>query len=438
MFGGIEYDRDVLDGLEWLASIMPDKRDFYSRLAKAQRHYIIATSKTANFCKPYDPLWYGPDFVASFFSQAKSLLDNRRAYELNRASHVIPWVKRLGQCAELLNNIPGAKERAKRMLLNDKVFPDTALFELVLAGNYASIGYDVEFVPEEKGIRKTPEFKCSINDDEFFYVECKRLQTGFYEKQEKAAHSMRARLAEIIINIKKMNIWLDVTYSCEVKDTPEDYLSRHLSMFKGMTYNWEDEFGSGFIQPADLKKIRKDISENGSLLFSVKLPRLIKGSPLDDENYNVFVSGKPDERDPRYIASLKHASLVTWRCINEISFEARSRHVTKTLAEIDEQLLGHGLGVGHIALDVDVQKSVADKRRAKNDEATRKFHTRADFVRVNIHYLVPRTVEYNSWMVDETVDEFYVDKMVNDIIPLVQAFPEAILFNNDLPAWHQM
>lgn len=437
MNGGIEYDQDVWNGLEWLASIMPDEQDFHGRLAKAQRNYVAATSKAANFCKPFDPLWYGPDLVASFFSQAKSLLDNRRSYELSIASHIIPWVKRLGQCAELLNEVSGAKERAKRMLMNDKVFPDTALFELVLAGNYAAKGYIVEFIPEEKGIRKTPEFKCSINDEEFFFVECKRLQKGLYEKQEKAAHGARAHLAELQINAKKLNIWLDVTYKSEVKDVPENYLSHHLSMYKGVVYKWEDDYGSGFIQSADLDKIRKDISEEGSLLFSVKLPRLIKGSVLEDENYNVFVTGKPDGRDPRYIAFVKYASLITWRCINETSFEARSRHVTKTLAEIDEQLIGHGLGVGHIALDVDVQANVADKRRSKNLEAIRKFQTRADFVRVNIHYLVPRTDENTSWMVDETLDDFCVNEEVKEIIPVIQAFPDAILFENDLPGWHQ-
>ncbi|MBA0169924.1 hypothetical protein [Pectobacterium versatile] len=437
MINGVEYDKDVWDGLEWLASTQPDKNGFYERLAKAQRNYIAATTKASNFCKPFDPSWYGSDAVAGFFSQTKSLLDNRRAYELSTASHIIPWVKRLGQCAELLNGISGAKERANRMLLNEKVVPDTALFELVLAGNYAAQGYDVEFIPEQKGKCKTPEFKCSIDGEYFFFVECKRLQKGLYERQEKASHLTRAHLAELQINTKKMNIWLDVTYTCEVKDTPEDYLIRHLSNFKGVIYKWEDEYGCGFIKPYDFGKIKKDISEEGSLLFSVKLTRLIKGSPLEDENYDVFATGRPDERDSRYITSVKNASLVTWRCVSEKSFEARSRHVTKTLAEIDEQLLSHGIGIGHIALDVDVQKDVADKRRTKNNDAVRKFQIKSDIVCVNIHYLVPRIDENSSWMIDETVDYFHVNEVVKDVIPVVQVFPGAVLFDNDFPGWYQ-
>ncbi|WP_417642679.1 hypothetical protein [Enterobacter kobei] len=437
MFRGVEYDKDVADGLEWLASIQVDNKDFFERLSKAQRNYIAATSKSANFCKPFEPSWYGSDVVAGYFSQAKALLEDRRSYEISIASHIIPWVKRLGQCAQLLNNIPGAKDRAKRMLLNDKVMPDTALFELVLAGNYAAQGYDVEFVPERKGICKTPEFKCSIGDNKFFFVECKRLQKGSYEINEKNEHLKKANLAEIIINAKRMNIWLDVTYTCEVKDAPEDYLARHLSNFNKSVYEWEDEYGSGSITPYDVNRVRKDISVNGSLLLSVKLTRLIKGSPLADENYTVYARGRPDERDSRYITRLKYASLVTWRCIGDKSIESRSRHITKTLAEIDAQLIEHGIGVGHIALDVDVQKNVADKRRSKNYDAMKKFKTKADIVRVNIHYLVPRVDENTSWMVDETVDDFYVTEIFKDAIPRIQLFPEAIVFDNDSPGWYQ-
>ncbi|MEZ2894451.1 hypothetical protein [Providencia rettgeri] len=437
MFSGVEYDKDVWNGLKWLASVLPNDKVFYERLTIAQRNYIISTCKPANFCKPFDLSWYGKDVVAGFFSQAKSLLDNRRAYELSTASYIIPWVKRLGQCAELLNGIYGAKERAKRMLLNDKVIPDTALFELVLAGNYAEQGYEVEFIQEQKGICKTPEFRCSLNGKEFFFVECKRLQTGFYAKQEKEEHTKRVQLVEHRVNIEKMNIWLDVTYNCEVKDIPEDYLIRHLTNFDGVMYKWEDLYGKGFIKSYDFNVIKNDILKEGSLLFSVKLTRLIKGSPLEDENYNVFVNGEPDERDSRYIAHVNNASLVTWRCVSDKSLEARSRHITKTLAEIDEQLIGCSIGVGHIALDVDVQKDVADKRRQKNNNAAKKFHTKANIARVNIHYLVPRTDENSSWMVDETVDDFYVMPVIKDAIPVVQAFPEAVIFDNDLPGWHQ-
>lgn len=144
-------DSDVIAGLEWLASTQENKQHFYQRLAKAQQFYIATTQKAANFGKQFDPEWYGSDVVAGYFAQAKSLIDNRRSYEVTNASNIIPWVKQLGVCAKSLDRITGARDRAIRMLKNTTVLPDTALLELVLAGNYASEGYEVEFIPEQKG-----------------------------------------------------------------------------------------------------------------------------------------------------------------------------------------------------------------------------------------------------------------------------------------------
>jgi hypothetical protein len=88
-------------------------------------------------------------------------------------------------------------------------------------------------------------------------------------------------------------------------------------------------------------------------------------------------------------------------------------------------------------MDVDVQKDVADKRRSKNHNAAKKFASKSDIVRLNIHYLVPRVDEKSSWLIDETVDDFYTHDLVKEIIPVMQAFPDAVLLDNGLPGWHQ-
>ena len=437
MSGGVELDMDVMKALRWLAATTTDPQGFSERLEVAQDNYIKETSKKVNFGAPFDKSWYGDDVVAGFFSQAKSLIDNRRAFEISTASQIIPWVKQLGQNVKILNEISGAKERAKRMLDSTSVYPDTALFELILAGNYASMGYEVEFIPERKGIAKTPEFKCSYDGGVEFFVECKRLQKGSYAIQEEHTHFIRAHLAELRIHSKRMSVWMDVTYKTEVKETPDNYLLNHLSNYYGKDYSWDDDFGVGFVKAVNLNSAKYDVEVNGSLSFHSKLARLLKGNPIGDDFYNIFASGRPDERDQRFISKIKYASLLTWRCINEKSLECRSRHIKSTLAEIEKQISDNGLGVGHVAIDADTQKDVADKRREKNLEVTKSFKLESKLVRLNIHYLVQRIEESHSWMVDETLDYFYTDKLIEYFIPAVQIFPEADEFNNDLPGWHQ-
>jgi hypothetical protein len=72
------------------------------------------------------------------------------------------------------------------------------------------------------------------------------------------------------------------------------------------------------------------------------------------------------------------------------------RHIKSTLAEIEKQISNNGLGVGHVAIDADTSKDVADKRREKNLEVTKSFKLESKLVRLNIHYLVQRIEESHS------------------------------------------
>ncbi|MDM7179787.1 hypothetical protein QUH39_20600, partial [Klebsiella quasipneumoniae subsp. similipneumoniae] len=113
------------------------------------------------------------------------------------------------------------------------------------------------------------------------------------------------------------------------------------------------------------------------------------------------------------------------------------RHITKHLKEIEDQISNNELGVGHLVIDADVQKDVADKRREKNIEAALSFRIKSKLVRLNIHYLVPRVDEDNSWLVDETLEFFSGDELISHLFPEVKLFSGVELFENDLPAWHQ-
>ena len=434
---GIELDIDIIKALNWLSSVIEEPKHFLKRMEDAQKKYIEETSKKNNIGKKFDNKWYGDDVVAGFFSQAKSLTDNRRAFEISTASQIIPWVKQLGQNIDLLKNIPGADDRAKRMIINKTVYPDTALFELILAGNYAAIGYDVEFIPEKKGVAKTPEFKCCVEGEDVFFVECKRLQKGQYAIQEEKAHDLRAHFAKLRVDLKRMTVWMDVTYKCEVQESPENYLVKHLSNYCGKEMHWDDEFGYGFIKPRSLNLVKNDIIKNGSLSLHTKLARLIKGAPLEDAYYNVFAYGRMDERDARFISKVSYATLLTWRCISDKSLEGRSRHVKSTLSEIEKQIAENGFGIGHIAMDVDVQRDVADKRRVKNIAVINEFNLQSMLLSLNIHYLVPRIDENHSWLVDETLDDFHSIRPADYTVPTVKIFPDGKIFENDLPGWHQ-
>lgn len=317
------------------------------------------------------------------------------------------------------------------------MYPDTALFELVIAGNYADRGYHVEFIPEQKGIAKTPDLKYINSEGYEFFIECKRLQKGKYETDEKRLHMALINNTEAINILGRFNLWVDITYKSELKDIPHNYIHDHLKRFDKQRYSWDDAYGQGVVKPVNLYNLHEDILRNGSIMFNTKFARLIKGAALCDENYNIYARAKPDERDRRFIEFIVQASLITWRCVNPKSFESRSKHVTSLLKTIDDQLLPYGPGIAHIAIDVDIQGDVADKRRQKNVEAISRFIPRSKLCRTMVHYMVPRIDEDSAWMVDETSDESLNYPPGLALTPRIVVFTDSEILNNDLPGWRQ-
>jgi hypothetical protein len=69
----------------------------------------------------------------------------------------------------------------------ESVAPDSAMFELVMASNYATYGFDVAFIEEARGQARTPDLRLSASGlSKPIFVECKRLKRGQYEIQEQA------------------------------------------------------------------------------------------------------------------------------------------------------------------------------------------------------------------------------------------------------------
>ena len=80
----------------------------------AQQRYREVTANVA--ARGKDPSWsdFGPDIVAAYLAQGKSLLDDRRSYDFSLVSHVAPWLKQLGANLPALARVDGATNRALR------------------------------------------------------------------------------------------------------------------------------------------------------------------------------------------------------------------------------------------------------------------------------------------------------------------------------------
>jgi len=139
-----------------------DAPAFWRRIKAAQAHCRAFTEAPQNLGQDPDLADLGPDVLASFLAQAKSLLDGRRTYDIALASRCIPWIKQLGVDFNELVRVKGAAERARRMLADARTAPDRPMLELVMGGNYAADGLDVTFVTEAPGRAKTPDLHLFV------------------------------------------------------------------------------------------------------------------------------------------------------------------------------------------------------------------------------------------------------------------------------------
>lgn len=436
--GGVEKDPEIAAALNWLAISSGDAPAFFARLNAAQQRYREVTADIAALGK--DPSWssLGPDIAAAYLAQGQSLLADRRSYDFVLVSHVAPWLKQLGKNLPALARVDGATNRALRMLRQTTVLPDSALFELVIAGNYASEGFDVAFIEEGPG--KTPDLRLSSGEPNgVLFVELKRLQRGDYEIAERRRHVEIFRQLEALLYERALSVDVDVTYEKELADVPDDYLLERVQRALASPirlsggYPWRDEFGGGIIRNAKVAAVHRDTRES-YLYFGTKMARLLSGRIVSENHYHLAAQASAHPEDPRYIDRMSFGSVVTWQCIAPKAIERKAKYVRSKLAEADKQIAGHGRGIIHIAMDAELHSRASDLRRQRNQDTLGSFQMTSKTSIVHLHYLVPRVSEDHSWLIDETVDVF---SRLDRSPPPFPAFPNSTTLNNDEPAWRQ-
>jgi hypothetical protein len=438
MSGGLEQDEDVRAALAWFATLSGDPETFTERLVQAQQAYRTVASSRDSLGKDPSLQIISQDVVAAYFAQAKSLLDDRYSFDLALASKVIPWVKQLGLNIDVVRNIPGASERAIKMLRSPSVLPDSAMLELVVASNYATYGFDVILMEEAPGRQRTPDIRLSSPESaEPIFVECKRISRGDYEVREQTRHAeLFSKAAEVIYD-RKLSVYIDVVYTKELSNAPDSYLAdrlrRALTSPIVVPNPWKDEFGCGVVKEADLAAARRDIHA-APLYFGTKLARLLCGHAVRDGGYHLAAQAEPDRRDPRFLDSISFGSVVTWQCIAPSAIHKKARYIKTKLSEADRQLEAYGFGIVHMAMDLESHCESSDLRRERNKDAIRAFQSRSDLQLIYLHYLVPRISETQTWLVDETVDRFGTG---DDPVPSQMIFPGSSVLGNELPAWKQ-
>jgi hypothetical protein len=435
---GVYEDADITAAFDWFSEVSGNAGDLRARIQNAQnlyRQYVARPENLGNDPKLDD---LGADRVASYLAQADALVRDRAAYDLALSTRIVPFVKHIGSTVDVLRGMPGAAERAQRMLRQSTVNPDSAIFELAIAVAYARNGFRVSFIPEAPPERR-PDFRIERGDIAAD-VECKRLQRGDYEKAEAKRQGLICDQLSELVHEKRLSVHIDVTYTRELPEIPVNYLLDrvhaflHCPIITPHGFPWKDDLGQGVIRAANLRAVHHDTA-NSSLYFGTKMARLLTGSDVSQGAYNLLGSGEPDERDVRYLDRVHYCSVVTWACAAEESIDARARYIRTKLSEADQQLAGSSNGIVHVGMDTERDGPAANLRRARNIEVVKGFRTGSKVRDIYLHYFLPRITETSAWSIYETTDCFGIDPtrlLYNGWI-----FDQAEAADDDPVAWHQ-
>lgn len=236
------------------------------------------------------------------------------------------------------------------------------------------------------------------------------MRPSEYELRETA--TLKALFAPLaaLIHEQRLNIWVDVLFAVELAHVPQAYLAEKVAAVMRSPlhipngYPWRDEYAEGVVRPTRIDSVREDTRDNGPLIVGPKMLRLLTGAAQHPGGYQLALNAQPHPHDPRYIDDVQYASGLSWHCLAAPSIEARARHISSLLAKIDRQLEQAPFAAAHIGMYAERDALSADRRRARNIEAARRFDAKSNLADVYLHYFVPRVSESSCWAIDETAD----------------------------------
>lgn len=407
---GIEDDDDIQRALGWIWHCTGDTpQGHIRRTMQAMRHYMDNCGLKEGRWVRSEALLLPSDLPGAWLAQAVAFLSHAKAYDARLGSRILPLIKAIGIALPDLSKVDGAQGRVKRMMTDATVSPESALFELAMAGRYLREGLDVAFIPE--GSERTADLSVGVGDHRV-HVECKRLQASTYETKERQAAQALFVALEELAEAKKVSLFLDVTFTVEVASVPLDYLAMHadralqsrLALPDG--YPWRDDYGQGVVRHCGLDAVAADTVDT-HVLVGPKMFRLLTGRVLDPAKCMISLRADSAHKDDaRYVAEVTQATVVHWECLALSSVESRARFIKSKLADVDRQVANAPLAIVHFGMNAARDSVASDLKRDLNKRAATEFMAGSRLMELELHYFMPRELERVSWANDEMVDTF--------------------------------
>jgi len=405
-------DEDILRTIEWLKSFVT-KSEMDRRLEAVERNLIKAHEKwsEAEEFPAFDP----KDTIAWYIFQADTYATDRKNWIPTDASLIAPIFNRLGRNLEVLKNIDGIEDRASRMMKAERKQPNGALFELLVANAYKFSGWKhVAFVPEERGIAKTPDLTVSKPRSRWA-VECKYMSVSDYAKREVSTAKTLFKSAHDFSLEHYRSIVVQIVFREELSAVPDNYLSDKVAVFFSDPSSnvWSDEISIGRVRDIDWTLCHKIMASDFVYYGHSRMIELLVGRYHHQFDHDMAAKWRPAPNRPGYADTVYQASVVSWQSRSEEAMSRKGRHFKSVIAKAESQLPHDCPGVIHVGMESRNGKAVDARRHLQNMLEASDFQTegsRLRWVYGNIFAPELTTHQNETWAINETMIPYKIGK----------------------------
>ncbi len=400
-------DDDVLAATAWLKSFVPAAE--MERRADATRARLtgaLESWRNGETAAAYDPA----DAAAWWVLQGETFGDGRTWSVPDGMVRTVPYLTRIGRELDRLRAIPGADERAARLMTRERGAVEPAIYELLVALAWSRHGWTTAFVPEIRGGPPTPDLLVS-QPRRRWAVECKRVTNSAYARNERdhglalatPVHRLSERLGRSVV--------VEVAYKVELQIIPADYLeTRVAEAFEG-GFRWNDDIAEGRLRPPNWRLVREVMAQDDVFYGTSRMIELVAGRYDHEADHSFSGRWRPAEERPFYASTLYHASVVTWISTALQARMHKARHFRQLIAGAERQLPTDRPGVVHIGTETVGGRAVDALRHLRNMMEAHAYEpVNPRFRWVYGNYFAPEvtTRRDETWAIDESMAPYRI------------------------------
>lgn len=358
-------DEETLRAVNWLKSFVPSA-EMQRRLDVCQDTFLRARPQWER--NEEVTLFNPSDTAAWFIFQAETYATDRRYWMPEAATRVVPYLRRLGAELDRLREIEGCDERAERLMCSEKAQPDSGIYELLVALAYRRHGWStVKFVPEQRGISRTPDLHVSKRGTRWA-VECKRLRPSSYADEEAAYGRQLARPVHQLCESQNKSIVVEIRYQVELDQLPEHFLIEAIAdnLRQSESFEFHSDEASIRVRPVTWGLFNQVSARDYVYYGSSRMIELLSGRYEHHAQHSMSARWVRSSAMPMYADSVSQASVVSWVSCSDEAIAAKARHFRRVVGRAESQLPNDRPGVLHIGLECSEDTGVELHRHLSN------------------------------------------------------------------------